>query len=354
MSARKVVVVGAMGVIGRAVVEHLDALDGWSAVGLSRRAPDFATQAEFVSVDLLDRAGAEAKLSGLTGVTDVVYAAFTPRETAAELVGPNLAMLRNAVEPIEAANPGLRRVVLMEGGKSYGVHLGPFRSPAKESDARIMPPVFYYDQQDFLRERSDGKPWSWTVLRPEGVCGFAVGNPMNLVMVIGVYAAICRELGLPFRFPGTPAAYAALYQVTDARLLARATTWALEEPGAADEIFNITNGDVFRWGHVWPRLAEHFGLPYADPVGVVLEEHMADKGPLWDALVERHELVPHSYEQIASWGFGDAIFRTEYDNITATIKARQHGFHDCLDSEEMFVAWFEELEARGFLPPAGG
>jgi hypothetical protein len=30
-----------------------------------------------------------------------------------------------------------------------------------------------------------------------------VGNPMNLSMVISVYASISRELGLPLRFPGT-------------------------------------------------------------------------------------------------------------------------------------------------------
>jgi hypothetical protein len=37
--------------------------------------------------------------------------------------------------------------------------------------------------------------------RPEAVCGYAVGNPMNLLMVISVYAAISKELGLPLRFP---------------------------------------------------------------------------------------------------------------------------------------------------------
>jgi hypothetical protein len=34
---------------------------------------------------------------------------------------------------------------------------------------------------------------------------------MNLLMVIAVYAAISKELGLPLRFPGTEAAYRALY-----------------------------------------------------------------------------------------------------------------------------------------------
>jgi hypothetical protein len=64
---------------------------------------------------------------------------------------------------------------------------------------------------------------------------------MNLLMVIAVCAAISKELGLPLRFPGTEAAYRALYQVTSADILASAAAWAGETPLAANEIFNITS-----------------------------------------------------------------------------------------------------------------
>ena len=58
-------------------------------------------------------------------------------------------------------------VTLMQGGKAYGVHLGPLkRVPLKESDGRTMPPNFYYDQEDLVRERQAGKRWTWTALRP--------------------------------------------------------------------------------------------------------------------------------------------------------------------------------------------
>jgi hypothetical protein len=107
-------------------------------------------------------------------------------------------------------------------------------------------PNFYYDQEDFLKERQSGWQWHYSVLRPEAVCGFAVGNPINLIMVIGVYAAISKELGLPLRFSGPEAAYRALYQVTSADILPKATAWAGETASAANEISNITNGDYFR------------------------------------------------------------------------------------------------------------
>jgi hypothetical protein len=50
--------------------------------------------------------------------------------------------------------------------------LGPFKAPAREDDPRLMPPNFYYDQEDFLRERQQGKAWHWTALRPEAIAGF--------------------------------------------------------------------------------------------------------------------------------------------------------------------------------------
>ncbi|QPH55582.1 hypothetical protein [Pontivivens ytuae] len=67
-----------------------------------------------------------------------------------------------------------------------------------------------------------GSPWSFSAFKPEAAIGFAVGNPMNLAMVIGVYAAIYRELDVAFDFSGLQGAYDALYQVTDANVLGAA------------------------------------------------------------------------------------------------------------------------------------
>jgi hypothetical protein len=134
----------------------------------------------------------------------------------------NVAILRNLLDVVEAASRSRRHITFYQGGKAYGADLGPFKTPAREDDPRLMPPNFYYDQEDFLRERQKGKQWYWTALRPEAICGFATGNPMNLAMVIAVYAVISKELGLPLRFPGTEKAHRALYQVTSAEILAKA------------------------------------------------------------------------------------------------------------------------------------
>ena len=213
MTARRTVLVaGAQGVIGRAAATHLAAQPDTRVYGLSRRvADDDLAGVEQIAVDLLRPDDVAAKLGALGDVTHIVFGAYIEKSTAAEKSEVNVALLRHLLDVVERGAPGLRHVTFYQGGKAYGADLGPFKTPAREDDPRLMPPNFYYDQEDFLRERSRGRSWSFTALRPEAVCGFAVGNPMNLTMVIAIYAAISRELGLPLRFPGTEAAYGALY-----------------------------------------------------------------------------------------------------------------------------------------------
>jgi nucleoside-diphosphate-sugar epimerase len=350
MADKQAVVVGAVGVIGRAIVDRLSRSGDWDVVGLSRRPLDTGTEARHISVDLLDRVDADAKLAELEGATHIFYAAYQARPTPAAEVEPNLKLLRNAVSAIDAVAPGLQHVNLMQGGKAYGCHLGPFKTPAKETDPRHMPPNFYYDQEDWLRETAAGRPWTWSALRPEAVCGFAVGNPMNLTMAIAVYATMCRELGVPFHFPGKPGAYTAMYEVTAADLLAGAAEWAATSEAGAGEVFNITNGDTFRWQNVWPVFADFFGLDYAEPRTISLVEFMADKGPVWDRIVQEHDLRPYPYEDIVSWGFGDAIFGSDWDIVRSTHKARAAGFGDFVDTEEMFLGLFRQLQSGRVIP----
>jgi nucleoside-diphosphate-sugar epimerase len=350
-SPRKVaLVVGGQGVIGRNLIDHLETLGDWEVIGLSRRGGQDSARVRHVSVDLLDRDDTAKKLSGLTEVTHVFYAAYQDRPTWAELVPPNLAMLVNVVDAIEPVAPGLAHISLMQGYKVYGAHLGPFKTPARESDPHHMPPEFNIAQQDFLEQRRQGSGWTWSALRPSVVCGFALGNPMNLAMVIAVYAAMSKELGLPLRFPGKPGAYDTLLEMTDAGLLAKATVWAATDPRCANQAFNINNGDLFRWREMWPKLARFFDLEVADPLPMSLQAVMADKEPLWQSMVEKYRLAPHTYAEVSSWAFGDAVFSWDYDFIADGSKARRFGFHEYVETEQMFLDIFTDLRNRRIIP----
>jgi nucleoside-diphosphate-sugar epimerase len=351
MAAKVALVVGARGVIGGNLVRHLQGSDGWQVIGLSRRGGEPSEGVRHVSVDLLDLDDARAKLSGLTDVTHVFYAAYQDAPTFAELVEPNQRMLVNVLQAIEPVARNLRHVQLMQGYKVYGAHLGPFKTPAREDDPPHMPPEFNVEQQAFIEELQQGKSWSWSALRPSVVCGFALGIPMNLAMVIAVYATISKHLGVPLRFPGKPGAYHSLIEMTDAGLLAQAMVWAATDSTAANQPYNINNGDLFRWEDMWPKLANYFDLQVAPALPISLASVMADKEPVWSQIVAKHDLAPTPYGDVSSWAFGDAVFSWDYDLIADGSKARRHGFHPYVDTAEMFPRIFDEMRARQIIPP---
>ncbi|MFG1645880.1 SDR family oxidoreductase [Amycolatopsis sp. NPDC049252] len=337
MERKTALVAGANGIIGKNLVEHLRADGGWDVVRLSRRGGPGN-----VAVDLLDPADTRAKVGELTGTTHLFYAAYQDKPSWSELVAPNVAMLANLVDALEPA--ALEHVSLMQGYKVYGAHLGPFKTPARESDAGHMPPEFNVDQQQVL-ERRQG-PWTWSAIRPSVVGGTALGNPMNLALVIAVYASISKELGLPLRFPGKPGAYDSLLEMTDAGLLAEATVWATGQQGA----FNIANGDLFRWRELWPKLAAYFDLDVAPPLQMSLTDVMADKSPLWTSMAAKHGLTASYAEVSASWSFGDFVFGWDYDMFADTSKSRRAGFHTYVETEQMFYRLFDEFRKARVIP----
>jgi len=342
-------VVGANGVIASNLITHLLELGDWDIIGLSRRGGKNHGKLTYINVDLLDQEQCTAKLGNLVAVTHIFYAAFQDMPTWSELVPPNLAMLVNVVEAVEPIAHSLQHISLMQGYKVYGAHLGPFKTPAKESDGGHMPPEFNIDQQEFLEQRQPGKQWSWSAIRPSVVAGTALGNPMNLILVIAVYAAISKELGLPLRFPGKPGAYNKLLEMTDAGLLAKATVWAATQKQCANQSFNITNGDLFRWDDLWPKIAAYFGLEVAPPLNMSLQTVMSDKESLWNKMRNKYGLTSN-YQEVSSWPFGDAVFSWDYDFFGDGTKARRLGFHEFIDTELMFYTLFGELKIKKIIP----
>jgi nucleoside-diphosphate-sugar epimerase len=352
MDKKVCVVAGALGIVGRALVEHLESSDEWDVVALSRRKPDFSSRARFISVDLRDMSDCRAKLADLQNGTHVFYTAYAPGRSPAEEVAPNLAMVVNLVTTLERVSPRLAHVQLVQGTKWYGNHLGAFRTPAKEDDPRHLPPNFYYDQQDWLEAQQRGKPWTWSALRPHCICGLSVGSPMNHLLALSLYASVSHELGLPLRFPGTPGAFHAIYQYTDARLLARAMLWAATEPACANQAFNMTNGEFARWENLWPHLAKCFGMEPGPVQTISLTRMMADKEPLWEAMRKKYGLRDYTLSQLVSWEFADWSYSNGFDQMSSLAKARRAGWQETLEAETMFSDMIGRLVAERVIPPA--
>jgi hypothetical protein len=103
---------------------------------------------------------------------------------------------------------------------------------------------------------------------------------------------------------------------------------------------------------MWPKIADYFAIEHAPALPMNLEAAMADKEPVWDAIVAEHDLEPTPYRDVSSWAFGDAVFSWDYDLIADGSKARRLGFHEYVETEQMFTRIFDDLRSRNIIPPA--
>jgi nucleoside-diphosphate-sugar epimerase len=348
-SAPAALVAGASGIVGTGIARRL-AADGWRVLCASRSARTEVAGTEGMAVDLMDPQACRSVFASHADITHVFYAAYQPASSRAAEVAPNLAMLRNVVEAASAAAPDLQKIVLVTGAKFYGIQWGPTRTPCRETDPRQLPPNFYYDQEDFLCEAQRGRRWSWVNLIPPFVSGFAVGNPMNLVLGIGLYAAVCKSLCLPLRFPGSAGAYEALHQIADAQQIGAAACWAATADAAANQAFNVANGDAARWRNSWPVIARSLGMEAAGPKTLPLAELMPAQQPLWDRIAASHGLRKIDIARIVDWAWVDYMLRMSHDVLLETGKIRRAGFHDCIETDSVLVQRLRELQRHQVIP----
>lgn len=344
-------IAGANGIIGRNLTTYLAQSDEWNVIATSRSLLNVHTSAKYVSLDLNDPEAIVQNKETLQNVTHVFYAAYTERTDPYEQVEANMALMENLFNGLEAIKAPLERVLFIQGGKAYGAHLGIYKTPAKETDLRSITPNFYYNQEDFLRQASEGKPWNWTAIRPDIIIGFTLGNPMNLSNLIAVYASLCKEESIPMRFPGSQKAYDVLVNVTGVDVLNKSMNWAAQSDKAANEIFNITNGDIFRWHQAWKQFGEFFEVEIAEPQTFSLSEYMPGKAGLWKQMVQKYGLQDYALDQLVQWGFGDFIFNVEHDAILDVNKARRFGFHEMhVDSIDNMISTFQKLKNQKIIP----
>ena len=179
----------------------------------------------------------------------------------------------------------------------------------------------------------------------------AARSPLNIIAAIGTYASISRELGIPLRFPG---GVERIGEATDARLIAKAVEWVGHNKIAANQIYNITNGDVYIWHHIWPRVAELFGMEHGVPQPMSLVKLMPENAQLWGRITKKYSLKNFSLsELVPSWRFADYMFgygQRPNPHHMSNIKIRKHGFSACIDTEEMVLELLREMQYLRILP----
>jgi nucleoside-diphosphate-sugar epimerase len=358
---KKVLVTGASGLLGVAAVEKFLAA-GWEVVGVSRRKPELLSgrNFQFLSVDLRDKEATRVAFESVSDVTHIAYTAIYEKPelvagwSSKDQIETNNAMLHNTVEPVVRTASNFQHISILQGTKIYGVHLHPIPIPARERDARRDHDNFFFDHEEYVREMGGRYGFKYTALRPQLVTGPTPGA-LNVLPAIGVYAAIRREKGERFSFPGGPPF---VWEAADANLVADVMVWAAESPQAANEAFNITNGDVFEWRSVWPALAETLGVQTGPDTPMSVAAFIEKNADVWKHIVAKYDLRSRNLRDLVGHGDQHLDFAFAYGApeapraFVSTIKLRQAGFTKAVDTEQAFRNALQSLIDSKLLPRA--
>jgi nucleoside-diphosphate-sugar epimerase len=358
-----VLIAGATGVIGQAALYHFSALPDWDTIAISRRDPEPVDNGSYshYPLDLGNRADCDRACARFDRVTHVIYAAVSEKPGLLEgwqdraQMSLNLAMLQNLLEPLCSSAHKLQHISLLQGAKAYGPHVGHTPPlPARESAPRDPHDNFYWLQEDYIREKSREAGFNWTIFRPQVLIGSAHGVAMNPLLPLGAYAAIRREEGKPFSYPGGEPQ---IMELMDATLLAEAFHWATATEKASGEIFNITNGDVFSWSDAWPALAAAFDVQPGSAEPLCLAQYLEQRTDSWDRIVALEGLRPLGLADFLgqSHYYADILLRAgartiERPTLLSTIKLRQAGFSGCRDSLDSVRYWIHQLRRARLIP----
>ena len=354
----KLLMIGATGLLGRDVLKYFRDKPDWDCIGLSRRDPQLSGVMHLKS-DLMDKKSIDDHANILTSVTHVVYGALYEMDELIsgwrhrQQIEYNSVMFKNSMESLTEFALNLNHISLLQGTKAYGIHVEPMEAPAKESWPRHDHENFYWFQEDALKEARLNGSWSFNIWRPQVVLGAASGSPMNLVAAIAAYATICRELGIPCRYPG---GIPIITEATDARLFAEALDWAFKEPKAHNQTFNITNGDVLIWPHLWPMICDYFKVDNGEPRLDILSKSMPKMENEWSKIVQKYKLRELTLKELVggSWQFLDRAMRPGGEpsppSLVSTIKIRKAGFNGCIATDDSLKRCFEEMQKEKLIP----
>jgi nucleoside-diphosphate-sugar epimerase len=357
MTAKQVLVAGASGLVGRGAIRAF--ANDTDVIATSRRQPEGLGDVRFLPADLFDAKACREIFGKLTGVTHLVFTALYEKEGGLlaswldpEQIEGNAAMLRNLLEPLLGAAKNLEHVTLLQGTKAYGAHVRQIPIPAREDrDEFKSQPNFYWNQESYLTEKQKGQRWSYSIIRPQVIFGDAIGAAMNPVAAIGAYGAILKARGEPLHFPG---GVANVFEGVDADLVGRAIRFVAESPNGKNQAFNVTNGDVMTWRGVWPAVADALGMKPGEDRPMSLAHDL--KPAEWDVIVRRHNLAAPDLAAFTgqSLHYVDLLMagdRVRMPALVSTVKLRQAGFHEMLDSETMLRDAIAAMQARRLLPP---
>ncbi|KAF4769852.1 hypothetical protein HAV15_011501 [Penicillium sp. str.  len=363
-------VAGANGITGHAIVEYLTRRPEteWSKIIITSRRPLNARftdpRVEFIALDFLKSpASIVEQIKELCGdVTHAFFTSYIHNNDFSKLHEKNGPLFRNYLEAVDQACPKLQRVVLQTGGKHYGFQFREMTSPLVEEMPRYDGPesIFYYEQEDdMFTIQKRRQTWSYNIIRPMGIIGYAsqyIG--INEALPIAQYFLICRELGVPPKWPGSLSGYLRVESQSYAPGIADLTVWAATQDCCKDEAFNHFNGDMIVWKFLWHLLSDYFNAPLGSSEPTEATEPMdmlewaKDKRPVWESIVAKNGGDPDAFQldsfALMNWYITPSVMKSPL--ISTVRKARSLGWTRHDDTYDTWLKTFKSYQNAGVLP----
>ena len=143
---------------------------------------------------------------------------------------------------------------------------------------------------------------------------------------------------------------------SDSRLIAQVAEFAATHEIAANETYNVVNGDMLVWQDIWGSIAERFNMKAGPDEPLELTKAMPTHEATWARIVQREGLRPFTLEQLigSSWQFADRAvahgLAHPANSVLSPIKLHRHGFHGVEDTEDSMHHWLERMQIEKLLP----
>jgi len=364
-------VVGVTGMVGLSLAEALKqpgCLGGpWKVYGCARRSPDEWFPSSildgFIAFDAVNSADTRTKLLPLANeVTHLFWVTFQFVADEQVNITVNKSMLLNVVTVLKSSpSSPLTHITVQTGTKHY---LGPIHDPVRsnqliicheppfnENMPRLPYPNFYYTLEDLVASYTPSITYS--IHRSSLIIGASSRSAINALMMLGTYAAICRHVGLPFRYPGNRYTWEHFCDMSDAGVLAKQHVWAAVTKNAKNQAFNCTNGDIFTWKSMWMLLSEVFDVEFVeldDKEEFDIVELMRDKGEVWDLIVQKYGLLKTKLKEIACFEAMVPVVRFEFQHVSSMNKSKDYGFLEYADTFKSIKLWVAKLREMKLIP----
>ncbi|KAJ5709057.1 hypothetical protein N7493_010391 [Penicillium malachiteum] len=312
-SSNHAIVFGASSLVGWALVDHLlgpdpDSQSFSKITAIANRPLDFAQlywakpsddrELQLVSgIDLRQSDGLTLaallaqKVKNINTVTHVYYLVFTAIDDEIEEVATNRRMFENVIDAHNLLSPNLKFVAFTGGTRGYGIYApgGTFTPPLTEDMVHNLPSdyvqtVVYPAYRELLNEAGKGKNWTWCEVCPDAIIGFTPnGSQFSLALHWAQYLSLYADnhgitpdgsvkpggtVEVPF--PGNVAGANSLFSPVASKTIARFMIYASFHPERCGngQLFNIADSETpCKYGEIWTRLAEWFGLVGVAPTG---------------------------------------------------------------------------------------